>query len=400
MSSAEQDRGYPDDFDPLAQETFDSPHETYRRLRASCPVAHSSAYGGFWALTRYEDVKAAAANPGLFISSVRAVVPSDPRGTRRPPLNFDAPLHTPYRRAIDRTLGKRRLDQMAPRIREHAARELQPLLERGRGDIALEFGAVYPACVAGEWLNLESTTVRELGAVANDWVQAWRVRDIATVNRTSDWMYGLARSLLADRRQHPRSAREDPASSLLEQRYEGEELDEEHMVGALRQSLVVGLVAPPLLLGGISVHLSRDPGLQDELRQRPALILSALEEFLRLYTPYRGFARTVSRPTELHGRRIRPAEPVTLVYASANRDEAVFENPDEFRIDRPNIAQHIAFGRGPHRCAGAPLARLSLRIAFEELLSRTRHFEVEGPIEPTLMPELGARSVPLRLRTA
>lgn len=387
----------PDDFDALASETFDSPHAVYRRLRAECPVAYSSAHAGFWALTRYDDVKHAASDPHTFISSVRAVVPSDPRGTRRPPLNFDAPLHTPYRRALDRTLGKRRLDALAPRLREHAVRELRPLLDRGRGDIALEFGSVYPACVAGEWLNLDAAAVRELAAVARDWVQAWRVRDVETVNRTSGWMYDLARSLLADRRAHPRPPAEDPASSLLAATYEGRPLDDEHMVGALRQSLVVGMVAPPLLLGGIAIHLSRDRALQDRLRTGPHLLAAALEEFLRLYTPYRGFARTVSHAVVLHGRRIEPGVPVTLVYASANRDERVFEAPDEFRIDRANIAQHLAFGRGPHRCAGMPLARVSLRIAIEELLARTRDFEVDGPVEPTLMPELGARSVPLRL---
>jgi cytochrome P450 len=385
-----------DDFDPLAPETFESPHETYRELRARCPVAHASAHGGFWALTRHADVRAAAADPETWISSVRAVVPSDPRGTRRPPLNFDAPLHTPYRRALDRTLSRRRLDRLAPRLRAHATRELRPLLERGRGDIALKFGSVYPACVAGEWLNLEADAVRELAAVASDWIQAWRLRDAETVDRTSGWMYDLARGLLAGRRARPRPPADDPASSLLSMRYEGRELDEEHMVGALRQSLVVGLVAPPLLLGGMAVHLSRDAALQSELRAHPELLGRALEEFLRLYTPYRGFARTASRPLELHGRLIRPGEPVTLVYASANRDEAVFERPDEFRLDRPNLASHLAFGRGPHRCAGAPLARLSLRIALEELLARTAAFAVDGPIEPTLMPELGARSVPLR----
>jgi cytochrome P450 len=213
-------------------------------------------------------------------------------------------------------------------------------------------------------------------------------------------MYDLARGVLADRRQHPRPPGEDPASSLLAQRYQAHELDPEQMVGALRQSLVVGLVAPPLLLGGMAVHLSRDRALQSELRSRAELVPAAVEEFLRLYTPYRGFSRTASRAVELRGRRIEPGEPVTLVYASANRDESVFDHPDEFRLDRPNIAQHLAFGRGPHRCAGMPLARLSLVVALDELLRQTSSFEVDGPIEPTLMPELGARSVPLRLTPA
>ena len=83
-----------------------------------------------------------------------------------------------------------------------------------------------------------------------------------------------------------------------------------------------------------------------------------MEEFLRLYTPYRGFARTASKEVHLHGQTIRPGEPITLHYTSANRDPEVFENPDEFMLNRPNITAHMGFGRGRHRCAGMPLARL------------------------------------------
>lgn len=388
------------DFDPLAGETFDSPHEVYRRLRATCPVARSSAYGGFWALTRYADVEAAAKDPRTYISSVRAVVPSDPRGIRRPPLNFDAPAHTPFRRALDRTLRRRRLNGMEPRLREHAARELRPLLARGSGDIAKEFGTTYPAFVAAEWLNLPGDEVYRLAQIASVWVEAWRQLDGDLVTEKSNQMYALARKLVADRTRAPRDPAEDPASSLLAERYRGEPLPDELVVGALRQSLVVGLVAPPLLIGGMCVHLSRDVALQDQLRAHPELIPAALEEFFRLYTPYRGFARTVAHEVELHGRRILPGEPVTLVYASANRDETVFAGPDRFELNRPNIARHLAFGRGPHRCLGASLARLSLRIALEELLSRTARLEVAGPLQPTRMPELGAQSVPLRVAAA
>lgn len=386
-----------DDFDPLAPETFDSPYETYRDLRARCPVAHTSAYGGFWALTRYADVKAAAADPHLYISSVRAVVPSDPRGIRRPPLNFDAPAHTPFRRALDRTLHRRRLAELEPLLAEHAARELRPLLDAGGGDIAAQFGTTYPAFVAAEWLNLPAGQVRHLAATAATWVAAWRVQDGDLVTEKSNEMYQMARDLVADRKRAPRDPEQDPASSLLSETHDGEPIPDDLVIGALRQSLVVGLVAPPLLLGGICVHLSRDRALQDRLRAEPELVPAALEEFLRLYTPYRGFARTVAREVEVHGRRIRPGEPVTLVYASANRDESVFEEPDTFRLDRPNIGQHLAFGRGPHRCAGMALARLSLRIALTELLAATSHFELAGEIEPTRMPELGAQRVPLRI---
>jgi cytochrome P450 len=126
----------------------------------------------------------------------------------------------------------------------------------------------------------------------------------------------------------------------------------------LRQSLVVGTVAPPVLIGSICKHLSDDKALQQHLRSNPSEIPAAMEEFLRLYTPYRGFARTTSKDVTLHAETIRPKEPVTLHYTSANRDPEVFDRPDEFIMNRDNITAHMAFGKGRHRCAGMPLARL------------------------------------------
>lgn len=393
-------RELPNEFDPTGSNAPDEVHALYRDLRRRCPVAHSTTYGGFWALTTYEDVRAAALDDATFISSVRAVVPSDPRGLRRPPLNFDAPAHTPYRRALDRTLSRARLARLEPRLRSHAASELQPLLDRGHGDIAQEFGARFPAWVTTEWLNLTPDLAPILARTAARWVNAWRSQDADTVNQTSQRMYQMARDLVRDRRVNPRPVEEDPASSLLAERVDGQPLDEEQLVGALRQSLVVGMVAPPIIIGSICVHLANDPALQQRLRAEPDLVPAALEEFLRLYAPYRGFARTVSEPVEIRGREILPGEPVTLAYASANRDEQVFDDPDTFRIDRENVADHIAFGRGRHRCPGAPLARMMLTVALQELLARTTRFTAVGESEGARMPELGMVSAIVDLEPA
>ncbi|SHN39139.1 cytochrome P450 [Cryptosporangium aurantiacum] len=397
--TATDDRPFAD-FDPLESDAPDNALATYARLRAQCPVARTDAYGGYWALTRHADVTAAASDSRTWISSVRAVVPSDPRGLRRPPLNFDAPAHTPYRRALDRTLQRARITALEPRLRAHAARELAPMLARGGGDVAQEFGARFPAWVTTEWLNLPDDVAPRLADTATAWVRAWRRMDGPVVNAMSERMYTIARDLVRDRRASPLPVESDPASSLLAERHEGAPLDEEHLVGALRQSLVVGMVAPPILLGSICVHLAQDHDLQERLRAAPELLPDAIEEFLRLYTPYRGFARTVAHDVELHGRQIRPGEPVTLVYASANRDAEVFDDPDSFVLGRPNIAAHLGFGRGRHRCAGAPLARLALRIALGELLAATSGFVLDGPLEGARMPEIGYVSVPLRLTPA
>jgi cytochrome P450 len=133
---------------------------------------------------------------------------------------------------------------------------------------------------------------------------------------------------------------------------------DDNVRGAVRQSLVVGMVAPPIMIGGICAHLARDQELQQQLRENPDQLPAAVEEFVRLYSPYRGFSRTVSREVQMHGQTIQPGTPITLTYCSANRDPTVFEDPDKFILNRPNIAMHLGFGRGRHRCVGQPLAKL------------------------------------------
>jgi cytochrome P450 len=118
------------------------------------------------------------------------------------------------------------------------------------------------------------------------------------------------------------------------------------------------MVAPPLLIGAICNHLSKDQELQTQLRSDLALIPAATEEFIRLYTPYRGFSRTASKSVCLHGRDINPGEPITLSYSAANRDPTIFLDPDKFVLNRENLTSHLGFGRGRHRCAGMPLARM------------------------------------------
>jgi len=203
----------------------------YDVLRGACPAAYTTRYGGYWLLTRYADVKAAALDSETYISSVRAVIPSDPRGLRRPPLNFDAPRHTPYRTALDRTLKPARVRRLAGRLEAHAAAVLAPLLARGRGDAAADFGARFAAWVETEWLNLERETAPVLAATAAAWVNAWRQMDAERTTFHSAKLYDIARELLRDRRERPRDPEEDPASSLLLERdAKGEPLEEVHLV--------------------------------------------------------------------------------------------------------------------------------------------------------------------------
>lgn len=220
-----------EDFDPLRTDEPAAIYADFDKLRPSCPVSWTSKHGGYWQLIAYEDVKAAAMDSITFISSVKAVVPSDPRGTRRPPLNFDAPEHTPYRTALDRTLKASRINRLREVLVLHAETELQPMLDNGGGDISGEYGARFPAWVETEWLNLEPDAAPVLAATAAAWVNAWRAEEKERIGFFSEKMYGIARDLLENRRRVPRDPEEDPASSLLLERGpDGGPLDEIHLM--------------------------------------------------------------------------------------------------------------------------------------------------------------------------
>jgi cytochrome P450 len=251
--------------------------------------------------------------------------------------------------------------------------------------------------VFNAWMNLQPEQAAQLAEVGRRYNVAVQSNDEVATRETSLRLYAMAHAVLAERKARPLPVDQDATSSLLAARVDGQPLPEEMIVGTIRQVLVVGIIAPTVMIGSIAVHLARDQALQQRLREHPELAEAATEEFLRLYTPYRGFARTARTDVTLHGRTIPAGEPIALVYASANRDEEVFEDAASFRLDRPNIKESVAFGRGPHMCPGAPLARLEIRVALEELLAATpRGFTLAGQIVPTRFPEYGALRVPLK----
>ena len=386
-----------EDFDPLAPEDFDSPHPEYARLRRECPVAHSNAWGGFWALMRHADVVRAAADSDLFITSKQNVVPKVAFTGRRPPLHLDPPEHTPYRRALAPLLTATRVARYEPVIREICRELLSAMAAKGGGDICEEFSARMPIRVFNAWMNLPDAQAAALAEVGRRYNIAVQSNDVEATTQTSLLLYGMARDLVAQRKAQPMDPQEDATSALLAARVDGNPLPEQMIVGTIRPGLVVGIIAPTVMIGSISVHLSRHQDLQTHLRNNLQLSEAATDEFLRLYTPYRGFARTARADVTLHGRTIPAGEPIALMYASANRDDTVFEDAASFRLDRPNMKDSVAFGRGPHMCLGTALARLEMRVALEELLRHTpRGFVLDGPIVPTRMPEIGALRVPLR----
>lgn len=388
----------PDDFDPAEPEEFDTAHRTYRELRVRCPVAYSSRWGGFWAAFRYADVVRVVRDYQTFTTTVQNVVPRVAFTGRRPPLHLDPPEHTPYRRAIEPAMSPARVKALEPTIRRAVGELLEPLIRCGTGDVAGEVAQRLPGRVLGHFFHLSEEAAREVEEITRVYHRAVQAADDDRVRVSSFALYEVARKLLEERERSPLDPQEDVVTSLLvAQDGHGRPLPRGGVLGAVRQLLVTGMIAPSVFIGSMIVHLARDPEVHDWLRKAPEEIPHAVEEFLRLYTPYRGFARTPRLPVELGGRQIYPHEPIAVVFMSANRDDAVFPEPDRFVLRRPNIGQHLAFGQGPHRCPGAGLARAMLRVVVEEWTAAVRECRLAGPVEMTRWPEWGTTAVPVQI---
>jgi cytochrome P450 len=379
------------DFDPLDPELVASPHTEFDRLRTDCPVARGGRWGGFWALLNYADIVAASTAPGTFSSAEGIVVPANPVGGRRAPMHYDPPEHTRYRRALNPPFRQENVDPLADGIRATAAELVGALAAAGGGDAIAAFASPFATRVLLRFLNIPDAQADSIRSLSERFEQAQKAEDREAAQTISTALYDVARQAVAARRAHPLPAELDVVSGLLA---DDAGLDDEFVAGTVRQLLIAGHVPVVLLCGSAVLHLAGDADLQRSLRATPELIGDAVEEFLRLYTPNEGFARTATRDTELGGRTVRAGERVAMVYTSANRDPAVFPDPHELRIGRtPN--RHLAFGHGVHKCVGTTLARMEIRIALRELLA-AGPFELDG--EPTWShwPEYGPHTVPLR----
>ncbi|MET2011744.1 cytochrome P450 [Microbacterium chocolatum] len=385
------------DFDPVPDEpeTFTSAHEEFARLRAERPVARSQEYDGFWALLGYDEVLTAITDIDRFTTSSQNAIPKFAFTGVRPPLHLDPPEHTSYRRVINKAFTPPRMRELEPHVREAAVQLLDPLIDAGWSDVCRSYAHRFPAFVFARFFNLDVETSELIKTVTGRYVDAIQVLDHATVRSLSGKLYEIAQSIIDARHAEPLDPEVDLTTALIQATYEGEPLPPAMVLGCVRQLIVTGMVAPSVFTGNMFVHLAGDPELQALLRAEPDRIPAAIEEFLRLYSPYRGMARTAREDVELGGELIREGDPVALVYTSANRDESVFPDGERFVLDRPNIAQHISFGRGTHSCPGAPLARMMMRITLEEVLARSASFTSAGEPEMAIWAEWGTRSVPL-----
>ena len=387
------------EWSPALEESFGSAHAEYAELRETNPFPWSEDFGGFWAATTYDDV-ARITQDERFITSVQNVVPHVPRSSRRPPLHFDPPEHTAYREAIDPVMRRSVVRTHEADFRASAEEHLGAIVGRGAGDGVADFAAPFVVDCFAAYLGVPPELTRRVREIGVRYGFAIQDMDEPVIAECSAELYVIAERLYHDRlAQKPDPDHDIVASLHAAAQDPANHITERTAVATIRQMIVAGMAAPQAVLGSCIVHLAEDSALQAHLRARPEHLPAAIEEFLRLHAPYRVFARTPREDVAVHGRFVRQGEPIALIYPSANRDPAVFDDPDEFVLHRKNNS-HLAFGRGAHRCPAATMGRVELNIALETLLARTRSFELDGPVEMMNWLEYGPRSVPLRVDAA
>ncbi|GHG49966.1 cytochrome P450 [Sinomonas cellulolyticus] len=368
------------DFDPMADEFTADQHRELKRLREESPVAYSSQFGGFWALTRRADLVNAARNHEQLINSILHTVPHGLAGNTRPLMHSDQPEHTIYKDVIQKVLGSDELrDRVVSEVRQRAKELVAKIASEGSGDLATEYADPLMGFAITSIFNIEEVTGDEMDRTIRDYVIGGQVRAAQLAQDASARMFSITKNLLDDRRENPRDPSTDLATALVQAQEAGILVDEEKVLGAQRQPLVIVWLATAHTLTNIFRRLLTDHGLTAKLRAEPELIADSVDEFLRMDQPQIGFARSSTVDLEFGGRRIPAGSAIALVFPAGNRDPEAFEDPETFMIGRtPN--PHLAFGHGIHSCPGRSIARGLVQTAIEELLAGTADFELSIPV--------------------
>lgn len=362
-------------FDHLAPELAADLQPTLARMRRECPVAHSDRYNGFWVFTRYEDVLAIAQDWQTFSSAQGLTVPVSPIAVRNLPVEVDPPLQRVFKRLINPWFTPAAVARWEGRTRALVVRLIDGFAADGRCDFMAAFARPYPALSFFESaINAPADQVEKVAYLASksgtpndpEAAECWA--------GLSEWIRDFVESRRAG------APRGDVVDAIIGATVEDRPITDEEIIGTVQLLILGGLETTAGALGAMMIRFCREPEVAERLRRDPGLIPQAVEELLRLDGPFISIARTATRDTEVGGQAIKAGEKVIIYWASASRDEAQFEDPDRFDPERRSN-RHLAFGAGPHRCAGSHLARMNLRVALEELLSRLTDIRLDEPAD-------------------
>lgn len=375
------------DWDPGSDDVQRNQCDAYDRMRRNCPVAYSEKLG--WSVFRHDDLISVLNDHETFSSIVSK--------HRSVPNGMDPPEHTIYRNAIEAIFSPDRLKLFEPVCRSAARGLLEDIPAAMAVDLIEKFAmpySVHSQCAFVGWPSDAANAIR-------DWVrrsqEASRGGDRQQLTAIAAEFRTQVTTILDARRDAGNEAADDVIGYLLRTPVNSVPISDDDIASILRNWTVGELSSLASSIGIVAERLATEPELQARIRAEPALITTAIEEILRTCGPLVSNRRRATRDVVLGGRHISAGERVTLMWIAANRDETVFEDPGEVRLDR-DLQHNLLFGAGIHVCPGAPLARLELRVAVEELLRRSNRIELCGsaPRRATY-PANGWESLPLKL---
>ncbi len=403
--------------DPSRYAAQGAPHDVWTRLRRESPVHRCEPDGWqpFWAITRYEDVKEISKRPDEFSSQHGGIIVMRKQdavlrdsgqglGAMRVLIETDPPVHRDLRKVASGWFTPRALGRLDAAIDESARDLVDRLAEKDQCDFATDVAAAHPLRILSTILGIprdqEPKILRLTNELfANDDPELQREgenRQQAVLELGLE-LAAFFNEIIEDRRAHPR---DDLATVLAHGKLGDEPMGPMDTLGYFLITFTAGHdTTKNALVGGMRA-LIENPEQLDRLREDPSLVPDAVEEVVRWTSPVNYMKRTATRDVEIRGQKICEGDALALFYASANRDEEVFDDPFAFRIDRrPN--PHLGFGIGEHFCLGAHLARRSQRALFQELAGRLESVELDG--EPEQIRSnfvVGLKHLPIRYRIA
>ncbi|MFF0814189.1 cytochrome P450 [Rhodococcus sp. NPDC003318] len=366
-------------FNPYDYDFHDDPYPTYRRLREESPLYHNPDIG-FWALSRHADVlEAFKDNRRLSSANGVSLDPAAYGPHAHLVMSFlamDDPRHMRLRQLVSRGFTPRRVAALDGRILELTRRYLDPALESGEFDWIDEVAGKLPMDVISELMGVPEPDRAELRRLADLVVHREDgVLDVPQASvEASISLMTYYREMIDQRR---RSRTEDLTSALLDAEIDGDELSDQEVLAFMFLMVVAGNETTTKLLGNALYWGGHCPDQVAQVLGSPDRVSEWVEETLRFDTSSQIVARTTTVDLEYHGRTVPAGEKMLLLIGSANRDEEVFEDADEYRIGRDSTNKLASFGGGVHFCLGAHLARLEARIALAEFARRVRDYEVD-----------------------
>jgi cytochrome P450 len=394
------------------------PHEALRRLRDEAPVAWQDEHAvgewpagpGFWAVTRYDDVRHVLRTPEVFSSSLGATQIRDPEPDdlpfiRRMILNMDPPDHGRLRRLVTAAFTRRRLERFAADVGARARRLLRDVAGDRGCDLPVQVTDDFPLTNLAELMGVPASdrhlllrwTNRVIGYQDPEHADVVRDENGRPVNPRSPAqlaeMFAYARELAAHKRRHPG---DDVVTALATARVDGESLDDAELEMFFFLLTIAGNDTVRSALPGGVLALLEHPEQYRRLRADRALLPGAVEEMLRWHPPVLTFRRTAAQDTELGGAGIAAGDKVVVYHVSAHHDERHFADPFRFDVAR-DPCDHLAFGQGPHLCLGAAFARMQLRAFHAAFLDVLPEVALDG--DPTRLTSNfinGVTHLPLR----